>query len=317
VSQLGEFRAAAGRFASGVTVVTTRAADGLYGLTASSFASLSLNPLLVSVSINRSSPLLGYAREAGAYAVSVLADGQQEVANYFARRGRQPEPGGFSAVPTSAAETGAPVIEGALSWFDCAVEDILPGGDHEILVGRVVAAGGRSGEPLVYWAGDYRGITAPGNGAHGLANAVDGVAVALHLLGVAPEEMLAAQESVEPVLAELAAQRGTPDDWDRLAKLIDRSDVAIDDPARFNELALEFHTGIAVLAGNRALLACVRSLGLVQSGHYTDRGSAETARAAVRGHRELLAALRSGDPGAARAEMARHLSAVRSQLQIG
>ena len=77
MSELGEFRAAAGQFASGVTVVTTHAGVGMYGLTASSFASLSLNPLLVSVSVNRSSPLLAYAREAGAYAVSVLSSGQQ------------------------------------------------------------------------------------------------------------------------------------------------------------------------------------------------------------------------------------------------
>jgi flavin reductase (DIM6/NTAB) family NADH-FMN oxidoreductase RutF len=95
------FRQAAGRFASGVTVVTTRASQGHYGVTVSSFASLSLNPLLVAVSINRSSPFLEYVRSAEAFAVSVLASDQQQVAAYFAARGRTPEPAGFATVPTT------------------------------------------------------------------------------------------------------------------------------------------------------------------------------------------------------------------------
>ena len=70
------FRQAAGRFASGVTVVTTRAAEGAYGVTVSSFASLSLNPLLVTVSISQSSQLVEHARSVEAFAVSVLATGQ-------------------------------------------------------------------------------------------------------------------------------------------------------------------------------------------------------------------------------------------------
>jgi flavin reductase (DIM6/NTAB) family NADH-FMN oxidoreductase RutF len=141
------FRQAAGRFASGVTVVTTRVYEKDYGVTVSSFASLSLNPLLVTVSIKRSSPLLGYVRSAEAFAVSVLSGDQEHVAAYFATRGRTPEPAGFATVSSTARQTGAPIIDGCLSWFDCTVEDVLPGGDHEILVGRVAAAGGRNGEP--------------------------------------------------------------------------------------------------------------------------------------------------------------------------
>ena len=78
-----EFRQAAGRFDSGVTVVTTPAREGAYGMTVSSFASLSLNPLLVTVSINRSSPLLDYVRAVETFAVSVLASDQQEVARFL------------------------------------------------------------------------------------------------------------------------------------------------------------------------------------------------------------------------------------------
>ena len=137
--------------------------------------------------------------------------GSRTSPGYFARRGRQPESDGFATVSTTAVETGAPVIDGALSWFDCAVEDILPGGDHEILVGRVVAAGGRSGEPLVYWGGDYRALTPPSSRPDELDNAADGLAVAFHLLGVEAAEMLEAQATVEPALAALAARRGTAD----------------------------------------------------------------------------------------------------------
>jgi flavin reductase (DIM6/NTAB) family NADH-FMN oxidoreductase RutF len=310
------FRHAAGRFASGVTVVTTRASEGAYGVTVSSFASLSLNPLLVTVSINRSSALLGYVRSAEAFAVSVLASDQQQVAAYFATPGRTPEPAGFATVPTTSRQTGAPIIDGCLSWFDCTVEDILPGGDHEILVGRVVAAGGRTGEPLVYWAGGYRALTTEVQSDR-LANASDGLAVAYHLLDVSPEEMLDAQSSVEPALAAFAATRTSVEEWDRLEELVDQSKVVIDQPDEFNQLALAFHNAIAEASRNRVLQATLASLGQVQSIHYRDRGSRESAQAAVEGHRRLLRVLRRGDAEAAREEMRMHLDAVRGHLQIG
>ena len=309
------FRQAAGRFASGVTVVTTRASQGHYGVTVSSFASLSLNPLLVTVSINRSSPFLEYVRSAEAFAVSVLASDQQQVAAYFAARGRTPEPAGFATVPTTSEETGAPIIDGCLSWFDCTVEDLLPGGDHEILVGRVAAAGGRTGEPLVYWAGGYRALTEASSDR--LASVSDGLAVAYHLLDVSPDEMLDAQSSVEPGLAALAATRTPVGEWDRLEELVDQSELVIDQPDEFNQLALAFHTAIAEASRNRVLQATLASLGQVQSIHYRDRGSPESARAAVEGHRRLLSVLRRGDAEGAREEMRRHLIAVRGQLQIG
>ena len=311
------FRQAAGRFASGVTVVTTQASEGAYGVTVSSFASLSLNPLLVTVSINRSSPLLGYVRSAQAFAVSVLASDQQHVATYFATTGRTPELDGFSTAATTTRQTGAPIVDGCLSWFDCTVEDVLPGGDHEILVGRVAAAGGRTGEPLVYWSGGYRALTTEVAEADRLANASDGLAVAYHLLDVGPEEMLDAQSSVEPAMAALAASRTSVEEWERLKELVDQSEAVIDHPDEFNELALAFHTAIAEASRNRVLQATLASLGQVQSIHYRDRGSPESARAAVEGHWRLLAVMREGDAEAARDEMQRHLLAVRDQLQIG
>jgi flavin reductase (DIM6/NTAB) family NADH-FMN oxidoreductase RutF len=275
-----------------------------------------LNPLLVTVSIKQSSPLLGYVRSAAAFAVSVLASDQQQVAEYFATRWRTPQPDGFATVPTTIRQTGAPIIDGCLSWFDCTVEDLIPGGDHEILVGRVAAAGGRTGEPLVYWAGGYRAPSAD-MPSDRLANVSDGLAVAYHLLDVGPEEMLDAQYSVEPAMAAFAATRTAAADWDRLAELVDQSEQVIEHPDEFNQLALAFHDAIAEASRNRVLQATLVSLGQVQSIHYRDRGSPDSARAAVEGHRRLLAVLRSGDAEAAREEMRQHLDAVRGQLQIG
>jgi hypothetical protein len=255
-------------------------------------------------------------RSVAAFGVSVLANDQQQVAGYFATSGRQPEPAGFSAVPTIVYETGAPIIEGCLSWFDCILEDILPGGDHEILVGRVAAAGGRSGEPLVYWAGGYRALTAEALQSDQLANASDGLAVAYHILDVGASEMLEAQDSIEPAIAALAAARTPTAVWRRLEELVDQSELVVDQPEEFNRLALGFHGAIAEASGNRVLQAALASISQVQSGHYRDRGSPNSARAAVAAHRRLLSILRSGDGEAAREEMRSHLNAVRSQLQI-
>jgi DNA-binding FadR family transcriptional regulator len=181
----------------------------------------------------------------------------------------------------------------------------------------VVAAGGRTGEPLIYWSGGYRALTTEVDQSDRLANASDGLAVAYHLLDVGPEEMLEAQSSVEPAMAALAALRSSAEEWDQLTDLVDQSEVVIDQPDEFNQLALAFHTAIAEASRNRVLQATLASLGQVQSLHYRDRGSPESARAAVAGHRRLLTVLRQGDAEAAREEMRRHLVAVRDQLQIG
>ena len=211
---------------------------------------------------------------------------------------------------------GCVLNDEALSWFDCTVEDILPGGDHEILVGRVAAAGGGAGEPLVYWAGGYRALTAEDRSADRLSQAADGLSVALHLLEVDATEMLDAQRAVEPMLAALAARRGTAADWERLDALIDQSVAAVDNAEEFNRQALDFHAALAEVAGNRVLQATLASLGRIQTVHFRGLGDAESARRAIAAHRRLLAVLRRGDPEAARTEMLSHLGALRDQLRI-
>jgi len=170
---------------------------------------------------------------------------------------------------------------------------------------------------LVYWAGEYRGLTTGAPLSDELANASDGLAVAYHVLDIGPAEMLDAQNSIEPALAALAAARIPAEEWDQLEQLVDQSELVVDQPEAFNRLALDFHSALADASGNRVLQATLASLGHVQSVHYRDRGSPESARAAVEGHRRLLAVLRQGDAETAREEMRRHLDAIRQQLQIG
>jgi flavin reductase (DIM6/NTAB) family NADH-FMN oxidoreductase RutF len=195
------FKKAAGHFASGVTVVTTRNGDHVYGITCSSFISLSLNPLLVQVSVKSDSPFLQEVRASGRLAVSILASGQERISQYFATRGRGKAVGEFPNVPTDTMRTGAPVVRDCLSWFDASLHAIIPGGDHQILIGEVAAAGGRDGTPLLYWAGSYRQLDPaermPEDDPIGLF--ADALAVQLHLSGLSPQALLEAQRAIAPL----------------------------------------------------------------------------------------------------------------------
>ncbi|HLI28366.1 MAG TPA: flavin reductase family protein [Chloroflexota bacterium] len=151
------FRDAVARFASGVAVVTTRGAEGLHGLTVSSFCALSLAPPLVLVCLDRlaqSAELLAASRVFG---VSILSGPQQFLADRFAGRGPLVNRR-FDGVPYFTAHTGAPLLRGSLAWLDCTLAAEYPGGDHVIFVGQVEAAGTEPAPTaLVYWnRGFYR-----------------------------------------------------------------------------------------------------------------------------------------------------------------
>ncbi|MFD8822638.1 flavin reductase family protein [Streptomyces sp. NPDC059605] len=151
-----EYLAAARTFPTGVTVVATRYRDGTPAKTVSAFASLSLDPLLISVAIGRHSPLVWAARASGVLSVNVLRHDQQEVADHYARPERdraQPPPAGLVRE-----HTGAPVLDDCLSWFDCRLVTVVPGGDHSLLIGQVVGVQSGSGPPLVHHAGRYHGL---------------------------------------------------------------------------------------------------------------------------------------------------------------
>ncbi|PBC76879.1 flavin reductase (DIM6/NTAB) family NADH-FMN oxidoreductase RutF [Streptomyces sp. TLI_235] len=158
------FRAAARRWTTGVAVVTTRSGEEVFAKTVSSFCTLSLDPLLVSVAVTRHSPLAAAVRGSGRFALSVLTDRQIAAARRFATPGAGRALGEFTAVPMRAEATGAPVLEAALAWFDCRLHGVLPGGDHVLLVGRVAAAEAVPGEPLLYHDGQYHTLAHPSPG---------------------------------------------------------------------------------------------------------------------------------------------------------
>jgi flavin reductase (NADH) len=155
------YREALSRWASGVTVVAVRHGEGVKALTASAFASLSLDPPLVLVCLSLDSRTLPILKEAGRFTVSILAEGQEEVSAHFAGS-TSPR---LERNPPFAPE-GDPVVEGSLAALACRVWAIYPGGDHEIVVGEVerVHLGGE-GRPLLYWRRAYRHLAQPGGWA--------------------------------------------------------------------------------------------------------------------------------------------------------
>ena len=147
------FRQALAQFASGVTVVTTRDAAGdPMGLTVSAFCSVSLSPPLVLVSVDVGSEAHAGFRDSGVFAVSILAEGQDDVSRLFARPGLSK----FRELSLTPGQGGLPMVPGALAHIECAVRAAHPAGDHILYVGEIVALAVRPGRPLLYNRGGYR-----------------------------------------------------------------------------------------------------------------------------------------------------------------
>lgn len=156
---LEDFKGALGSWASGVTVVTTELDGLVYGITVSSFSSLSVDPVLVLVSLADSNHLPGMIRRSKRFAVSILAAGQEHVSRYFATSGRDPAPAFAPEISTERWLTGCPLIPGAIAQLDCELQEALPGGDHTIIIGKVVGARYDPEQaPLVYFRRAYRSL---------------------------------------------------------------------------------------------------------------------------------------------------------------
>jgi len=146
------FRKALGSFTTGVTVITTKDANGkLCGLTANSFNSVSLEPPLVLWSIGKSSSNYQAFINAEFWNVHILATDQETVANNFARKGGDK----FLDIDFAEGTNGAPVVGGCTAVMECQLEHQYEGGDHVILVGRVLRFDVSSKEPLVFSRGGY------------------------------------------------------------------------------------------------------------------------------------------------------------------
>lgn len=149
-----EFRRVLGHFPSGVAIVTARAPDSApCGLTVNAFCSVSLEPPLVLVCVDRAADSNSCIRAAGYFAVNVLP---QDPGERLSRRFAAGDHGDkFRGVAYRVEATGAPVLTDALAWLDCRIGEVLEVGDHTVFFGEVLAADAREGMPLVYYRGGY------------------------------------------------------------------------------------------------------------------------------------------------------------------
>ena len=152
-----EFRSALGSFATGVTVVTTRGEDHAYGMTASSFTSVSLDPPLVLVCVITSSAGAETIQRNGVFAVNILSEEQAEISRYFAWRDRPKGQDAFREVSHSSLVTGSPILDRAAGYLDCRLAATHEAGDHLIFIGEVLALGFEAeARPLLFHGSKYR-----------------------------------------------------------------------------------------------------------------------------------------------------------------
>lgn len=147
-----EFRAVLGRFASGVTVITARDADGHdHGMTCSAFCSTSLVPPLVLACIDRSTDMHGFLRKESYFGVSILEEGQEAQSRRFAEL----PSGRFDGIGYTRAESGVILLDDAIAHLECKIVSRHEAGDHMICVGEVEWAECRPERPLLYYRGGY------------------------------------------------------------------------------------------------------------------------------------------------------------------
>jgi flavin reductase (DIM6/NTAB) family NADH-FMN oxidoreductase RutF len=150
------FRNIIGLFATGVTVVSVEADGMIHGMTANSVTSVSLEPLLLLVCVDRKASMAGALGEAGRFAVSILRDDQEAISRHFARQSGPPVEPAFTSLGSTQRLTDC------MAALSCVTERILDGGDHLIFLARVEAlwAADEPGNPLLYFGGKYRTIGA-------------------------------------------------------------------------------------------------------------------------------------------------------------
>ena len=160
-----DYRDTIGLFASGVTVITTRVGDVVRGMTANAVSSVSLEPTLLLVCVDRRARMHDLLQEAGAFTVNILAEDQEALASHFAGRGKDgpPPPGLRFEYGPGTHDGGVPTIAGCLAAIHCVVAQIYEGGDHTILLGRItdLLPGRPDRPPLLWFRGRYRRLAEP------------------------------------------------------------------------------------------------------------------------------------------------------------
>jgi flavin reductase len=151
------FRETMGLLPTGVAIVTCGSGADTQAVTASSLTSVSLDPLLVLVSIRSDGKIRGAIEDAGSFAVGILHEAQQELSSGFAAGDRPAGSEAMKALGGTVGQTGTAIVDGALAALECDVQSQYQGGDHELFIGRVRAIrhGDTSRKPLLYHRGDY------------------------------------------------------------------------------------------------------------------------------------------------------------------
>jgi len=144
------FRRTLGRFATGVTVITTALGETIHGMTANAFMSVSLDPPLVAIAVDHRARMHRLLEETGRYAVSILAEDQELLARHF---GGRPQ---MRSQPRFEWRAGLPLIAGAVAHLVCQIVDAVRAGDHTLFVGQVEYLDSHEGAPLLFYGGDYR-----------------------------------------------------------------------------------------------------------------------------------------------------------------
>jgi flavin reductase (DIM6/NTAB) family NADH-FMN oxidoreductase RutF len=148
-----EFRRACGRFATGVTIATVFDQQGIpHGLTVSSFTSVSLHPPLILICLGHQVSVIEAFRAAQYFGINVLSEAQEKISGHFARKGHDR----FGGLTWDRGESGVPLLPGCVANIECKTHDRLTSGDHDIFIGEMVRASVQDGEPLIYFASQYR-----------------------------------------------------------------------------------------------------------------------------------------------------------------
>lgn len=151
-----ELRRVMGHFATGVTIITTVSKDGaLFGLTANAFTSVSLDPPLLLISVDKKAESWPYFEESKVFTVNILSDEQEALSRKFAVSGGDK----FQGVAYRMGANGVPILDGALAYLECKLYATYDGGDHTLFLGEIEQADTREVKPLLFYRGGYRVIS--------------------------------------------------------------------------------------------------------------------------------------------------------------
>jgi flavin reductase (DIM6/NTAB) family NADH-FMN oxidoreductase RutF len=204
-----DFRGVIGRFASGVTVITTARDGERFGTTASAVSSLSLEPPMVLICMNRSSSTGAAVADSGRFAINILGEGQEELARRFATK----DPDKFAGADIEPGPHGQPLLAGALATIECDVVDEVSGGTHTVFLGEVRSAASVEGSPLAYFRGEFSRLREARGPAPPAQVAVEAAIDARAAIEIAAIEVALARDGEESAAAELR-RLGDEEDFD-------------------------------------------------------------------------------------------------------